>query len=486
MGQGGYLWIVNATTKKLSLTAISSYQMHSWEFSDIAANSQERYYIEFDEYISHNTHDDAGEANFQVDGTTTQFQLQVRWPDMNPMLQVDWSGTNTDDFTVFPPPLSSNIGKLGWIHDGDLCMIIQEKNTPILLPLAQNQSAVVLPSAKPPKTKPPATPSAEVAREILSSITSIPTANIAPDHEAVIKMVERMALSSAITRAPMTGLGTQWMAYYGDILGKLTLTEMTLPGTHDSGTHDPVLPFATPWVRTQDKSLREQLNLGIRVLDLRIGQNSPGDYIITHDIWRTNYSLSRALDDVKEFICATNREIVILDFHRFNLLGGPSFEFNPLKTQVKEFLQGYYIPVGDGKGKTLNEIWQRPTSVQERVVVAWNSDTIDTSYMWPGVNQHWYSKANNIAALHSDIENDFHKPPPKDEMWSACVFTTPGVTHNPKQNAAALCPTFDTWFYGCANWTLNANIISTDFFNRFNNSVQASICASILKAGRKD
>ena len=483
MGQGGYLWIVNATTTKLSLISENSYQMDSWSYSDIAANSQVRY---IDEYISHNVHDDAGEANFRLDGTMTQFQLQVCWPEnMYPMLQVDWSGTNTDDFTVFPPPLplSRNIGKLGWIHDGDLCMIIQEKNTPILLPLAQNQSAMVLPSAKPPKTKPSVTPSAEVAREVLSSITGIPTANITPDHEAVIKMVEKMALSSALTSAPKTGLGTQWMAYYGDILGKLTLTEMTLPGTHDSGTYDPVSPLVYEWVRTQATSLREQLNLGIRVLDLRIGQNSPGDYIITHDIWRTHYSLSGALDNVKEFIRATNREIVILDFHRF---GGPSFDFDLLKTQVKELLQGYYIPVRDGKGKTLNEIWQRPTSEQERVVIAWNSDTIDTSYMWPGVNQHWYSQADSIDALHSAIENDFSNPPPKDEMWSACVFVTPNALRNPYDNAKALCPTFETWFYGCAHWTLEANIISTDFFYQFNNSVQASICASILKAGSKN
>ena len=42
-----------------------------------------------------------------------------------------------------------------------------------------------------------------------------------------------------------------------------------------------ILP--SQWTRTQYRSLREQLDSGIRVLDLQIGQNSPGYYVIVHD-----------------------------------------------------------------------------------------------------------------------------------------------------------------------------------------------------------
>lgn len=136
------------------------------------------------------------------------------------------------------------------------------------------------------------------------------------------------------------------------------LTEMTLPGTHDSGTYEPVSVFGMPWIQTQNLSLLDQLNRGIRVLDLRIGQNSPGDYIISHDKWHTKYSLSQALQEVKDFISATDKEIVILDFHRFNQIGDQSFDYDQLKRQVKSSLNGYYLPVSQGQGKTLSEIWK--------------------------------------------------------------------------------------------------------------------------------
>ena len=261
-------------------------------------------------------------------------------------------------------------------------------------------------------------------------------------------MKRKMASIYSPSTAP---LAPQWMKYYSDVRGKLMLTEMTLPGTHDSGTYEPVSVIGMPWIQTQNLSLLDQLNRGIRVLDLRIGQNSPGDYIISHDKWHTKYSLSQALQEVKDFISATDKEIVILDFHRFNQIGDQSFDYDQLKRKVKSSLNGYYLPVSQGQGKTLSK--KRKTSGQQRIVVAWDSQTIDISYMWPRVNQHWYSDANSKDKLKSDLEKDFTKPPPKTEMWSTCVFVTPSPTRTPRSNAEHLCPTIDNWFYGCSDWT---------------------------------
>ena len=478
MGQGGYLWIVNATTKTLKLTGEHSYQMNSWSFSDIEANSKKRFYIEFDENIFHTPTDDAGEADFRVETTGTSLQLQVRYfRDVGRFLQVNWKSIDTSQFTVFPPPSpNSTIGKLGWIHDGSLCMLIKEKTALLSLPaeLPELQTA----------TKPGVVTDQHTnvledqATDVLASLTGIPVANISG--EAVAAMKQKMASIYLPSTTPLAH-AQQWMKYYSDVLGKLTLTKMTLPGTHDSGTYEPVSVFGSAWIKTQNLSLRDQLNRGIRVLDLRIGQNSPGDYIISHDTWRTKYSLSQALQEVKDFISATDKEIVVLDFHRFIQLGDQSFDYDQLKAQVKSSLNGYYLPVGEGKDKTLSEIWQ--TSGQRRIVVAWNnSQNIDTNYMWPGVDQHWYSDADSEGKLKSDLENDFTNPPHTTKMWSTCVFMTSAWNRTPYSNAKNLCPAIDNWFYGCSDWTLKANIISTDFFDLFNNTVQASICASIMKA----
>lgn len=422
MGQGGYLWIVNATSRGLKLSGAHSSQMNSWNFKDIDPNSQQRFYIEFEESVVPS--DDGGDANYQLEGSDTHFQLQARFfsrDSRGRQLQIDWSGTDTSQFTVFPPPTAgSTVGSIGWIHNGTLCLLLQEKKTP-------------LPS-----------------RPILSV------------------------------------LGTQWMRYYSEVIGNLTLTEMCLPGTHDSGTYQPDFPLGREWIRTQSLSLRDQLNSGIRALDLRIGQNRPGDYIISHDTWRTRYTLSQALKEVTDFIHANSKELVVLDFHRFNNLGKGDFDFDQLKAQVKDSLQGFSLPVTEGSGKTLKELWQGAASGQQRVVVTWNDDaSIDSSYMWPGINQHWYSAADNKAKLYNALARDFNTPPSRDVMWSSCVFRTVSILQSPFVNAKELRPDVDNWFYGCADWSLKANILSTDFCPDCNNVIHASICACLLNAGRK-
>ncbi len=59
MGRGGYLWIVNATSKKLIAGSSSSYQMDTWSFEDIASHSKKRFYIEFEDNINTLIEDDA-------------------------------------------------------------------------------------------------------------------------------------------------------------------------------------------------------------------------------------------------------------------------------------------------------------------------------------------------------------------------------------------------------------------------------------------
>lgn len=418
MGQGSYLWIVNATAKILKLRRQNSYQMNSWNFNDIAAHSQGSFYVEFEESIFHTSTDDGGEADFQLMDTDVHFQLQVRFFKNSPHrnLQVDWSRTDTRKYTVFPPPgISSFIASIGWILQGSVCMIIQDKKS----------------------------------------------LSLSPDFP--------------------TGMhGNEWMRYYADVIGDMTLRELILPGTHDSATYKPVSFLGSPWIETQNQSLRIQLDQGVRVLDLRIGQNRPGDYIIVHDKWRTSYSLSEALNEIKSFVQDHGaQDIVILDFHRFVNLGKGEYDFSQLKDQVKTLLQGFILPVTD---KTLGEIWKDEENVQHRIVVAWNNNSIDSSYMWPRVEQSWYREARNKKELRKAIESDFSTVHPSSMLWSAGVFTT-SIT--PILDAKNLVPDIDNWLYGCADLTLKANIISTNFCPKHNNLIHASIIASLLKAGRK-
>ncbi len=417
MSQQEIVWIVNATGNTLKLINVHSTHINQWTFTDIQAQSQKSFTVEFEGGGS----DATADASYQLEGTNTHFQLQAL--DSNgQQLQVDWTGTDARQYTIFPPPVNgTNIVSVKWIQNGSVCILIQSK---------------------------------------AAAIPSTPKLNT---------------------------LGTQWMEYYSDIINKLTLTEMCIPGTHDSGTYQPEFELGRAWIRTQSLSLRNQLDMGIRSLDLRIGQNQPGDYIITHDTWKTKYTLSQALTEVVNFIKATTVEIVVLDFHRFNVLdSGNSFDFDQLKVQVKSILQGFFIPAPEGVGKTLFELWHRPNFAQERIVITWNDPSIDASYMWPAVDQHWYSAADSQDKLFTALSTDFSNPPPRDKMWGACVFRAVNILQTPFINAQEFKGKIDNWFHGCADWTLKANILMTDFCPDFNNVIHAAICACLLNGRKKE
>ena len=131
MGMGGYIWIINASSRSLKLTYQHSYQMNNWVFKSISPQSMEKFYIEYNETISANSpSDDAGEATFELDGANESFQLQARYPYNSGEcgLKVDWSDLKSrDSYAVFPPPDQTSIGELGWFHNGSLSLLVMEK-----------------------------------------------------------------------------------------------------------------------------------------------------------------------------------------------------------------------------------------------------------------------------------------------------------------------------------------------------------------------
>lgn len=430
---GGYLWIINATSKKLNVLGSSSYQMDSWKFKDIPNQTQERFYIEFRDGNSTKPEDDAGEATFQLEDSSCGFKLQACWPykDGECSLKVNWSGTDLNSYDVFPPVLkSSEICNLGLIRNGSLSLLIIERRITVSV-------STYLP---------------EESTSIVSSVATL--------------------------QPPVCGL---WMEHYSGLLGRLTLAEMTLPGTHNSGTYQPVSGLGSLWMKTQDLSLARQLDCGIRCLDLRIGQNSPGNYIICHDKWCTSYSLAQALREVTDFIDGNAKEIVVLDFHRFVNHGRESFDYDQLHRQIASVLSGYCLSPSYA-GDTLESIWSR-AGQKERIVVAWNASNRDSSFLWAGVNQRWYRDANSLKKLYDLIKNDMQFPPGR--MWAACSFLSANLSATPIANARKSSPTISNWYFGGSVFCEKANIISVDFFDKYSNVVQASVIASLLKAGRK-
>lgn len=97
---------------------------------------------------------------------------------------------------------------------------------------------------------------------------------------------------------------SNWMKEIGD---HTLLSEMTIPGTHDSGTFtlplpDPILsPVVTPFAKTQSKNFTEQFNSGCRFLDIRC-RHINDSFAIHHDVVYLQMNFNDVLKDCIAFL----------------------------------------------------------------------------------------------------------------------------------------------------------------------------------------
>ena len=253
-----------------------------------------------------------------------------------------------------------------------------------------------------------------------------------------------------------------WMWQYQRFIGHKKFTDLILPGTHDSGTYDMVTVVGRGWTKCQNLCIREQLEAGARVLDLRIGfQNSETGnqrFILVHDTWRTHITVHDALEQVKAFCSANNGEVVVLDFHRFVDLDGNSDGMKEelieiVKNQLSDKMIGY-----ERKDETLNDF----VASSGRVIPAWNDKDTRPDMFWPGVNQEWFEKQTRDELY--DAIKTFYEGTIPSPFWSCCAIITPGFPHiSPIQS---LEPCLHMWFSSNGLWALKSNIVSCDFIER--------------------
>ncbi|KAI3369043.1 hypothetical protein L3Q82_026007 [Scortum barcoo] len=134
-----------------------------------------------------------------------------------------------------------------------------------------------------------------------------------------------------------------WMSSLPEELWDLPLTSLAIPGSHDAMSYcldinSPLVPsesdffrlldglfycFTRPaifrWATTQDKSIEEQLSMGIRFFDLRIAhkpKDSSSDLYFTHVIY-THLTVLKTLSSVATWLESHPKEIVILACSHF-------------------------------------------------------------------------------------------------------------------------------------------------------------------------
>ena len=238
-----------------------------------------------------------------------------------------------------------------------------------------------------------------------------------------------------------------WMGDLKPRIGHMQLNQLAIPGTHDSGTStldpnmgfsidfvlgpiqtkidqalndDPILSpifdgafdgvaktFIKPWAVAQGRSVYEQLNAGIRYLDLRpCAYPDPGsvtDIRICHSLF--GESLGNIFTDVRQFSLAHPDEIILLDVNHISnnsLTGSPS---DLLATTILDKFTK--VSTGDmlirttniTPTSTLDQIWAQPG----RIIVLYDDATLAfaRSWFWPGQGVPDNAAIGSPARVHS-------------------------------------------------------------------------------------
>lgn len=115
---------------------------------------------------------------------------------------------------------------------------------------------------------------------------------------------------------------------------RIRINQIVWPGTHDSATNKIGIPLVTrPFASCQSLSIYDQLNLGTRLIDIRVQQ----DRRVCHGIL-LSYNVDVVLNDVKKFLQETQSEVVILEIRtEFGHEDPPDFD-KYLEEQLGEFL----------------------------------------------------------------------------------------------------------------------------------------------------
>ena len=260
-----------------------------------------------------------------------------------------------------------------------------------------------------------------------------------------------------------------WMKDRKHMLGNLTISQVFLPGTHDSASYDEEakrMNIISNFAITQDTDVLGQLIHGVRYLDIRIGR-----YPHTDEIWWTNHGpfyrsvpLKTVIDQVKKFLDNTE-EIVIFDIHEFPIGFDNIWEHSELVSYLENQFRDYYLNHDQGWSITLNDIW----STGRRLIIGYENSWMihDHGTVWPCVIHQWgnvRTVEDLYKYLNSIESNRANKQRPRSAM-AELTANINAILFNPfsslRDMAYKVNLNVTNWY--STIWQYSANIVAVDF-----------------------
>ncbi|XP_067358217.1 PI-PLC X domain-containing protein 1-like isoform X2 [Channa argus] len=225
------------------------------------------------------------------------------------------------------------------------------------------------------------------------------------------------------------GGNTDWMSGLHEVLRDVPLWNLAIPGSHDSmsfclDVSSPVLrsepcvlrvtdwlfpcwtrPCVSRWATTQCV-LREQCDLGIRFLDLRIAKKPAGGgkLFFAHGIY-TLISVKEALNELATWLDAHPKEIVIISCSHFESLTDEDH------ISLVEFIITLFADklCSSQETPTLRSCWSRG----QQVVVSYGNQQMVLQHpeLWAEI-PYWYADSSDPEKVISYLEDQQHRGRP--------------------------------------------------------------------------
>lgn len=109
-----------------------------------------------------------------------------------------------------------------------------------------------------------------------------------------------------------SALGTTYSDWMAEIHDSLYLSELSLPGTHNTMTYNFDKAIVSAYVKTQKMTLEAQLNAGIRVLDIRGRQATNNTITIHHGAYYLGFVLGNVLQTCEAFLDDHPKETILM------------------------------------------------------------------------------------------------------------------------------------------------------------------------------
>ena len=182
------------------------------------------------------------------------------------------------------------------------------------------------------------------------------------------------------------------------------------------------------WSLTQALDIASQLSAGIRYFDLRVSSR-PGteDLYVLHGLY--GLKLESLLEEVKTFLDAHPKEVVLLDLNHFYAMN--EFQHKQCLSMILEVLGYKMCPLLDMDSVTLETMWD---SNLQAVVFYQNQYARDNHQFWPGnyIPSPWPNVCDTTKML-AFLSQNYERGRPKGTFYVTQGILTPDtgyvITH---------------------------------------------------------